>query len=126
MRWTRGYDLPNARWTRLSLICVAPLVGAPSRWCSACFEWSQGAASFGRRFLIRTNDPELFGLLPGLLPPLAVPSTAASFDRTFSLRRPGLCPCGAQHGSATLFGGRQLLFRGPDIALAGQRLRTEH
>lgn len=90
---------------------------------SACFEWSRNVFSFGRRFLIRTNDPDLFRLLPDLLPPLALPSTAVSFDRMFSLRRSGPCPCGRQHGSAKLFGGRQLLFRGRDIALAIQRLR---
>lgn len=91
---------------------------------SACFAWSQGFSSFGRRFLIRTNDPDLFRLVPDALPPLTVPSRAISFDRTFSLRRSGPCPCGAQHGSADFFGGRQLLFRGPDIADAGPRLRA--
>ncbi len=90
----------------------------------ACSGWSQSFSSFGRRFLIRTNDPDLFGLLPDLLPPLAVRSSAVTFDRTYSLRRSGPCPCGATHESAALFGGRKVLFVGTDIALAGPWLRS--
>lgn len=91
---------------------------------TVCLDRRMGFSSFGRRILIRTNDPELSGFVPHVLPPLAVPCHASSFDRTWSLRRAGPCCCGALHQSTDLFSSRRFLYRGADLGAAREQLRV--
>ena len=88
----------------------------------ACFDRELSFSSFGRRFLIRTNDPAL--PLLQLLPPLSVVKPLARPDRTIAFRRKGLCACGRRHATDDLFIGGERNDRKFDQRPARERLRT--
>jgi hypothetical protein len=67
----------------------------------ACFDRDLTFSSFGRTFLVRTNDPAL--QLVRLLPPLSVVKPRTRPDRTIAFRRKGPCDCGRKHPTADLF-----------------------
>jgi hypothetical protein len=99
-----------------------PADGSDEAAEQACFDRELTFSSFGRRFLIRTNDPAL--PLLRLLPPLSMVRPLSHPDRTIAFRRKGPCACGRRHPTADLFIGRKRTTGKFDHRPARERVRA--